>query len=190
MEHPIVSNSWLHANNSFSLPFKNLTVIKLINSLSLRHKFCMDNPLTLKKAYEHGFYFWLAHTHFFSRHGDADVCHSLLCLFVSGLYSKIHVLSPVFTFKKFLSFWIHSRRWRHMSFRLSFCSIVRFLGAIFVHNFLIANSCVKIWWTVVWLKFNSLAIIRTVSQRSDCTRACTFSTLLSIFEVFQSRVHL
>ena len=57
MEHPIVSNAWSHANNSFSQSFKNVTVIKLINSLSLRHKFCMDNPLTVKKADEHGFYF-------------------------------------------------------------------------------------------------------------------------------------
>ena len=36
---------------------------------------------------------------------------------------------------------------------------------------------------MVWLKFNSLAIIRTVSRQSDRTRARTFSTLLSIFEV-------
>jgi len=47
---------------------------------------------------------------FFGR-DDADVCYSLLCLFVSGSYSKIHVSSPVITFfKKFLSLWIRSRR--------------------------------------------------------------------------------
>jgi len=66
---------------------------------------------------------------------------------------------------------------------MSFWLIVRFLGTIFAHNFLMANSCVKIWWTVVWLKFNSLAIIHTVSRWSDRTRARTFSTLLSVFEV-------
>ena len=116
----------------------------------------------------------------FFGHGVADACHSLLCLFVSGSYSKIHVSSPVITFfKKFQSLWIHSRRWRHTSF----CSIVRFLGTIFAYNFLMANSCVKIWWTVVWFKFNSLAIIRTVSRWSDRTRARTFSTLFSVFEV-------
>jgi len=92
------------------------------------------------------------------------VCNSLLCLFVSGSYSKIYVSSPVITFfKKFLSLWIRSRRWRRASFRLSFCSIVRFLGTNFAHNFIMANSFVKIWWTVVWLKFNSLAIILTES---------------------------
>ena len=35
----------------------------------------------------------------------------------------------------------------------------------------------------MWFKFNSLAIIRTVSRQSDRTRACTISTLLSVFEV-------
>ena len=114
---------------------------------------------------------------FFGR-GDADVCHSLLCLFVSGSYSKIHVSSPVITFfKKFLSLWIRSRR------LLSFCSIVRFLGTNFAHNFFMANSSVKIWWSVAWFKCNSPAIIRTVSRRFDRTRARNISTLLSVFEV-------
>ena len=120
---------------------------------------------------------------FFGR-GDADVCHSLLCLFVSGSYSKIHISSPAITFfKKFLSLWIHSRRWRDTSLSLSFCSIVRFLGTLFAHNFFMANSCVKIWWTMVLFKFKPLAIICTVSQRSRRTRARTFSTLFSVFEV-------
>ena len=47
------------------LSLKNLTVITLINSLSLRHKFYVDNPLTVKKADELGFGFWLAHSCFF-----------------------------------------------------------------------------------------------------------------------------
>jgi hypothetical protein len=37
------------------------------------------------------------------------------------------------------------------------------MKTILAHNFLMAKSCVKICWTVVWLKFNSLAIIRTES---------------------------
>ena len=57
------------------------------------------------------------------------------------------------------------------------------LGTIFTHNFLMANSCVKIWWTMVWFKFNSPAIIPTVSWRSDHTRAHTFSTLSPVYEV-------
>ena len=108
--------------------------------------------------------------------------------FFSGPYSKIHVSSPVIKFfKKFLSLWMRSRRWRRTSFRLSFCLIVRFLGTNLAHNFFMANSSVKIWWTVVWFKFNSLAIIRTVSRGSDRTRAPTISILLSVFEVLPER---
>jgi len=143
----------------------------------------MDNPFTVKKADDHGLYFRFPLSRFFGR-GDADVCLSILCLFVSGSYSKIHVSSPVITFfKKFLSFRIRSRRWRNTSFRLSFFTIVRFLGTNFVHNVFMANSSFKIWWTVVSFKFHSLAIIRTVSRRSGRTRIRTNSTLLSVFEV-------
>jgi hypothetical protein len=45
-----------------------------------------------------------------------------------------------------------------------------------------ANSCLNFWWNMDCLNCNSLAIIRTVSRRSDRTRACTFSTFLSVFE--------
>jgi len=110
LEHPIVSNAWSHTNNSFSQSFMNLTVIKLINNLSLRQKFCTDNPLTVKKQMSMDFIFDLLSLAFYGR-DDADVCHSLLCLFFSGSYSKIHVSSPVITFfKKFLSLWIRSSR--------------------------------------------------------------------------------
>jgi len=50
-------------------------------------------------------------------------------------------------------------------------------------QFFMANSSVKIGWTVVWFKFNSLAIIRTVNRRSYRTRATTITTLLSVFQV-------
>ena len=117
----------------FFLVFQESHGNKLINSLSLRYKFCMDNPLTVKKADEHGFYFWLAHSRLF-RTWWCRCVPFLTLSFISGSYSKIHDSSPVITFfKKFLSLWIHSRRWRHKSFRLSFCSIVRFLGTIFAH---------------------------------------------------------
>ena len=141
----------------------------------------MNNPLTVKKSRcAWNFYLTCTFSLFFSGRDDADVCHSLLCLFISGSYWKIHVSSPITTFfKKFLSLWICSRRWSHASFGLFFCSIVRFWGNIF----LMVDSCVKILWTVVWFKFNSLAIIRTVSRRSDRTRARTLSKLLSVFEV-------
>ena len=157
----------------------------------MRHKFCMDSLLTVKKADERGLYFWLAPSHFFWMWWCKCVPF-LLCLFVSGSYWKIHDLSPVITFfKKFLSLWIRSRRWRHTSFGLP-CSIVRFWGTIFAHTFLMANSYVKIWQTLVWLKFNSLAIIALwidglMAQGLALSPHCyPFSKL----KVFQSGVHL
>ena len=94
--------------------------------------------------------------------------HSLLCLFFFWIVLKDpcfvtcnHLLQDIsVTLDPF-------QKMKTQSFRLSFCSIVRFLGTIFAHNFFMANSSVKIWWTVVWFKFNSLSIIRTVSRRSD-----------------------
>ena len=61
-------------------------------------------------------------------------------------------------------------------------SIVSLLATICTQHFLMANFCLNFWWNMGSLKCNSLAIIRTVSRRSDRTRACTFSTLLPVFE--------
>ena len=57
-------------------------------------------------------------------------------------------------------------------------------GLLFVYTtFSWLIPVLKIWWIVVQFKFNSLAIIRTVSRRSDRTTARTFYTFLSVFEV-------
>ena len=185
MEHPIVSNAWSHANNSFSQSFKIFTVIKLFNSV-LEAQILYGQSLHCQKQMSMDFIFDLLLLAFFER-GDADVCHSLLCLLLSESYSKIHVSSPVITFfKKFLSLWIHSRRWRHTSFRLSFCSIVRFLGTNFAHNFFMGNSSVKIWWTVVWFKFNSLWVDDLTAQGLPLAPHCYQFLKL----VFQSGVKI
>ena len=100
--------------------------------------------------------------------------------FVSGLYSKIHDSSPVITrLKNSGSLSRVSRRSRHTSLRLTFCSVVRLFGTILAHTFLMPKSCVKIWWTVNRFKFNSLLIILNVNRWSDLT----LSTLSSVFEV-------
>jgi len=112
--------------------------------------------------------------------GEFAVCHSRLWRFVSGSYSKIHDSSSVITQLKNSGYFSRrSRRSRHTSLGLAFCSVVRFFGTILVHTFLISKSCVKIWWMVNRFKFNSLLIILNVNRRSDLT----VSTLLSIFEV-------
>ena len=86
--------------------------------------------------------------------GEYAVCHSRLWRFVSGSYSKIHDSSPVITrLKNSGSLSRRSKRSRHTSLRLAFCSVVRFFGTILAHNFLVFRSCVKIWWTVSRFKF-------------------------------------
>jgi len=116
--------------------------------------------------------------------GDFAVCHSRLWRFVSGSYSKIHDSSPVITrLKNSGSLSRQSRRSRHTSLRLAFCSVVRFFGTILTQTFPMSKSCVKIWRTVNRLKFNSLLIILNVNRRSDLTRDLTLSTLSSVFEV-------
>jgi len=81
--------------------------------------------------------------------GEFAVCHSRLWRFVSGSYSKIHDSSPAITrLKNSGSLSRRSRRSRHTSLRLAFCSVVSFFGTILAHNFLMSKSYVKIWWTV------------------------------------------
>ena len=45
--------------------------------MSLRHKFCMDNPLTVKKADEHGFNFWLAPSHVYPEDTDRTLTRNV-----------------------------------------------------------------------------------------------------------------
>ena len=120
----------------------------------------------------------------FFGHGELLVCHSELCRCVSGLYSKIHVYSPVMTcLKKVLSLSMRSRRSRHTFLRVSFCSLVRIFGTRLAQIFCIPSSKVKISWTVWRFKFNTLLIILTVKRRSDLTRSLTLVTFSSVFHV-------
>ena len=62
------------------------------------------------------------------------------------------------------------------------CCVAGVFGTIFAQIFLIPNSLVKIWWTVVWVKFNSSPIILTVNRRSERTRSRILSTFSSVLE--------
>jgi len=166
-----------------SWAFQGLPDKSLIFSVSWWHKFPVDGPLTGTKTNEHKFGFGFAHSRFL---GTGRVCsvHSRIWRFVSGSYSKIHYSSPVITrLKNSGSLSVRSRRSRHTSLRLAFCSVVSFFGTILAHIFLMSKSCVKIWWTVNRVKFNSQLIILNVNRRSDHTRDLTLSTLSSVFEV-------
>lgn len=64
---------------------------------------------------------------------------------------------------------------RHFSLLMFFCFCERFFTTSFAPIFLIPNSLFKIWWTVVWLKFNSSPIILTVNRRSKFLRLGVFN---------------
>jgi len=49
MQHPSVPNLWPDTMNPFSESFKDLTKVLFINCSSLRHKFLMNNALTVEK---------------------------------------------------------------------------------------------------------------------------------------------
>ena len=143
VQHPRACNAWSHTCHPFPESFKDFPIKSLIDNLSWWHKFIVDDPLTvLKKIIDLILdLFILA----FLGRGEFAVCHSRLWSFVSGSYSKIHDSSPVITRLKnsgSLSRW--SRRSRHTSLRLAFCSVVRFFGTILAHTFLMSKSCVKI----------------------------------------------
>ena len=49
MQHPSVCDLWLDKMNPFSESFKDLTIVLLINCLSWRHEFLLNNTLTVEK---------------------------------------------------------------------------------------------------------------------------------------------
>ena len=53
MEQQFLSNVWSQANDPFSEPFKNGFIKKLVNSLSWRNEFFVDNLPSVKKLNHH-----------------------------------------------------------------------------------------------------------------------------------------
>lgn len=49
VEHPSVRNVQSDAKHPFSGPFKDFFIKNLVDSLSLGHKFCVNDPTTVKK---------------------------------------------------------------------------------------------------------------------------------------------
>ena len=144
LQHPSACNAWSHKCHRFPESFRDFPIKNLIYSLSWWHKFIVDDPLTVKKTNENDLILDLLILAFLVQ-GEFAVCHSRLWRFVLGSCSKIHDSSPMITRLKnsgYLS--RRSRRSRHTSLRLAFCSVVRFFGTILAHTFLITKSCVKI----------------------------------------------
>ena len=144
VQHPSVCSAWSHKCHPFPESFKDFPIKSLINSLSWWHKIPCGRSPDCQKTNEHRFEFGFAHSRFLGTGRVYSVPLSTLvcCL---GSYSRIHDSSPVITRLKNYGFLSRrSRRSRHTSLRLAFCSVVRFFGTILAHTFLVSKSCVKI----------------------------------------------
>lgn len=152
----------------------------LIHHLALRRKLIVNDSLAIKKTNQHAFDLRLAHSWLFlalERLKCDTPCSG--ALFPGHTHTQDS--SPIITrSKKWGSFSIAPKNSRHLSFLMSFCSAERFFGPIFAQIFFIPNSLVKLWWTVVWGKFNSSPFIRTVKRRSERRRARILSTFASV----------
>jgi len=84
MQHPSAFNAWSHMCHPFPESFKDFPIKSLIDSLSWRHKFLVDDPLTVKKTNEHRFVLDLFILVFLGR-GEFAVCHSQLWLFPKSM---------------------------------------------------------------------------------------------------------
>ena len=111
--------------------------------------------------------------------GELLACHSELCRFVSGSYSKILDSSPVMTCsKKFSSFSMGSRRSRHAFLRFSFGRCWSLLESA-LHSF---SAC-----PLPRLKcrgrFTDSNSAHYVKRRSDLTTGLALVTFSSVFDV-------
>ena len=132
----------------FPESFEDFPIKRLIDSLFWWHIFLVDDLLTVKKTNDHRFVFGFAHSRFL---GTGRVCSVPLptmkfCLRVVLQNPWFITCDNVTENSGSLSRW--SRRSRHTSLQLAFCSVVRFSGTILAHTFPMSKSCVKIWWTV------------------------------------------
>ena len=146
VQHPSASNAWLRTCYPSPESFKDFPIKSLIDILSWWYKFLVDDLLTGERERERerkniDLILDLLLLAFLGR-GNFAVCHSRLWRFVSWSYCKIHDLSPVIMrLKNSGSLSRRSRRSRHTSLRLAFCSV---FGTILAHTFLMSKSCVKI----------------------------------------------
>jgi len=119
---------------------------------------------------------------FFGR-GDSVVCHSELCLFVSGLYSKTHVSSPVITCSKKSGLPLtRSKSSREIEIRFSFCSSVKTLETNLAQSFRICNSVVTISWTMDFGSPTWSAINLTLRRWSESKTAFILATLSKVWD--------
>jgi len=117
---------------------------------------------------------------FFGR-GEFCVFHWMLCHFISSLYWKDHVSSPVMTLSNISA--LCKRSDEMWSWRC-FWSCVKIQGTSFVEIFLIPKSSCTICHTVPLFIFKSSVITLTPNLWSERTNVRTLSTFASVLCVF------
>ena len=133
----------------------------------------------VKETHKHGLDLWPRHACFFAW-GDFFVFHCMLCHFVSGLYWKHHISSPVMMLSNISALCKRSdEMWSQ-----HFWSCVKIWSTIFVEIFLIPKSSFTICRAVSLLIFNFSYITLTPNLRSQRTKLRTLSTFASVLCVF------
>ena len=116
--------------------------------------------------------------------GDSAVFHCMLCLFVSGLYWKTQVSSPVMIcLRMSRSSLIFSSMSSQNLTWFCFWFFNKILGTILAHTFCIPRSCSKIVRTNSLFRLSSSDIIYTVNLQSLCTSCFTLVMFLSVLVV-------
>ena len=117
---------------------------------------------------------------FFGR-GEWSLTHLELWCFVSGLYTKHQLSSPVITLsRKFLSPLIMFNRFWHAAAHLSICSRVSACRANLEHSFRFFKFSLKIHRTPIFGMLNVSAINWDVTFRSSLTILSTAALLSSV----------
>lgn len=125
-----------------------------IDSLARWYKLRMEHPFNKKNTMNMAFIFNLLILAFLLW-GGCGLCHSALCLFVSGSYSKIHDSTVAITLsKKVWSFSQHYPSSSQTIARLFFWSLMRTFRTSFAHPFLICKSSVTIRWIMFFKTFS------------------------------------
>ena len=122
--------------------------------------------------------------HTFLGLSDSAVFLCILCLFVSELYWKIQVSTPMIICIRISGlFSIFSGMSSQNLTQFCFWSSDKILGTIFIHTFCIPRSCSKIICTDSLFRFSSSDIIYTVnlqSLRTSCFTLVMFSSILIV----------
>jgi len=171
------------SSHPFTKVCQNLRVVDLVNGLTFRHPFHLNNPLDVGKKIIIALNLGLLCRCFFCL-GELGLFQYMDWRLRSRSYWKNHDSSEVITFSK--KFGLYSVLWRmsaQVFIWISFCSGVRSPGTIFEHTFFMLKLLCKICRTVSLSMLINSATARMLRRRFCRTVSPTFSMLASVFDV-------